>query len=315
MLSNSLNFMRVIDGQKPDWIPVECPINPKYGDGAYQFVTYQGALPPNEGGFDLWGTHWTQTTREEVPYIDSVPLHSLNDIFDLPLPDIDGESSWEQAKDQIAAAKGAKLSVARQVSCLWERLYFLYGFEKALIALVDQPDLVKRALDLIVDWQIRAADHFISLGVDVARISDDYGSQQNLLMAPRSWREIIYPRLSKLVQHYQKSGIPVALHSCGNLELIMDDLVGLDIVAYNIQTNANPILKYKQRYGRKFCLWGGLSTQDVLSTGSKEDIENAVQAAVEQFGADGGLILEPDQIVNVPDEKLAFFWESAQEAR
>lgn len=315
MLSKAENLMRVIHGETPEWIPVECPIDPQYGDAAYQFVTYVGALPPGDGGNDIWGTHWVQTTEEEVPYIESVPLQVLEKIFEIPFPDIEDDSLWVDAREKISAMKGEKIFIARQVSSLWERLYFLYGFDKALIALVDQPELVEDALDLIVDWQIKAANKFISVGIDVARISDDYGSQNNLLMSPHLWRKLISPRLKKLVRHYQQSDIPVTLHSCGNLELIMDDLVELGIAAFNIQTNANPIVHYKKRYGKHFRLWGGLSTQDVLSTGTKKDIQSAVEKAIGQFGLDGRLIFEPDQIVRIPEENLATFWEVSQEVR
>lgn len=315
MRAKAKNLLRVLRGIQPDWIPVECPINSRYGDGAYQFVTYTGALPPHNGGFDLWGTHWTQTAGEEVPYIDSVPVSSLSEFQEFQFPDIDQPELWQDAREKIRTANGEKLSIARQVSSLWERFYFLYGFDKALMALVEQPDQVAEALDRIVAWQMRAADHFIALGIDAARISDDYGGQQNLLMSPKTWHTLIYPRLQKLVRHYQQAGVPVGLHSCGNLELIMDDLVELEIAAFNIQTNANPIMEYKARYGSRFRLWGGVSTQDVLATGTVEEIRQAILTALQQYGSDGMLVLELDQIVQVPDESLKLFRDFAYQYR
>jgi hypothetical protein len=64
-----------------------------------------------------------------------------------------------------------------------------------------------------------------------------------------------------------------------------------------------------------FKLWGGLSKQDVLSSGTKDEIQTAVGEAINQFGSNGGLIFEPDQIVRIQEENLVIFWGAAQEAR
>ncbi|MBN1314106.1 MAG: hypothetical protein JXA42_01515 [Anaerolineales bacterium] len=311
MISKNENLMRVLRGQDPEWIPVECPANPAFGQNAYQFVTYQGALPPQDGGLDLWGTRWQGGAGEELPYIVEYPVPSVETLADFAFPDIDDPALWNQVRAQVDSA-GDKLAIGRQVACLWERFYFLVGFDKALIALLDQPGLVREILDRIVAWQIAAGKRFIECGVDAVRISDDYGSQQNLLMSPRTWRKLIRPNLSRLVDFYHHANVPVALHSCGNLQLIMDDLIELNFAAFNIQTNANELALYKKRYGRRFRLWGGVSTQSVLA-GEPSLIRPAVIDICELFGRDGCLILEPDQVINIPEENLRVFWETAGE--
>lgn len=309
-ISKAQNLLRALNGEMPAWTPVECPANPKFGQGAYQFVTYEGALPPQKGGRDLWGTLWQAKTNEQLPYIVGHPVSTIADFASFKFPDINDPALWKTAVAE-AASDDAILSIGRQVSSLWERLYFLLGFDKALIALVDEPELVSAALDRIVDWQIEVGVQFTALGVDAVRISDDYGSQDNLLMSPKIWRKLIRPRLARLAGFYHKAGIPVALHSCGNLKLIMDDLVELGFAAFNIQTNANDLPAYKRRYGKKFRLWGGVSTQSVLAAGTPEAIQNAVKEIHTLFGEDGCLILEPDQIVELPEQNLRVFWETA----
>jgi uroporphyrinogen decarboxylase len=310
MISKSENFMRVLLGEKPEWTPIECPAYPKFGQGAYQLVTYQGALPPQSGGYDLWGTLWRGGIGEELPYIIEYPLPSLENFPDFKFPNNEDTNLWNVVKDQVQV-RDQVLSIGRQVSCLWERLYFLIGFDKALIALADKPEVVSAALSRIVEWQIDVGKKFIEIGVEAVRISDDYGSQKNLLMSPKTWREIIRPHLEKLVSFYQQAGLPVALHSCGNLKLIMDDLVDLEIAAFNIQTNTNDLAFFKQRYGNRFRLWGGVSTQSVLATGTPDEVCKAVVEIHDLFGRDGLLILEPDQIVALPEENLQVFWETA----
>jgi len=312
MLSKSENFMQVLLGEEPDWVPVECPANPDFGQNAYNFVTYEGALPPQSGGIDLWGTRWVGTGREEIPYIVEYPVASIHELSSFDFPNIDDEVIWEKAKNQVVS-KHHTLAIGRQVSCLWERLYFLIGFDNALMALMDEPGLVTEALTRIADWQIQVGDHFADIGVDAVRISDDYGAQNNLLMAPNTWRKLIKPHLKRLVGHYKKIGIPIALHSCGNLRLIMDDLVELGFSTFNIQANVNDLEYYQKRYGKRFRLWGGISSQAVLASGSPEQIRQAVVDIINLFGINGCLILEPDQIVALPEKNLSVFWEAASE--
>ncbi len=314
MLSKKDNLSRVLHQQQPEWIPVECLPDPQYGEGAYTFVTYKGALASKEGGYDLWGVRWT-ATGEFLPYPDEHPAKTLQDVLTLPFPDIHAPELWEQAERQAGVARAESLVIARQVCALFERFWSLVGFESALMGLVEKPDLASACLKRIADWQLTAADRYIKLGVEAARISDDYGAQRNLLMSPKVWREHIRPPLARLVEHYQRAGLPVILHSCGSLNAIMDDLIELGFAAFNIQTNANDLKEYKKRYGRRFCVWGGVSTQGVLTTGTPAQVKESVRDAVMNLGRDGGLILEPDQVIKIPEENLRAFFESAHESK
>lgn len=312
MLSKADNLLRVLHHEEPAWIPVECLLEPRFGEGAYTFVTYQGALTSSEGGYDLWGVHWAPTA-EFLPYPDRHPAQTLADALTLKFPDIHAPELWKIALHDVKKFRGESIIIARQVCALFERFWSLVGFENALTSLIEEPDLATAVLQRITDWQLAAADHFIELGVGAARISDDYGAQQNLLMSPQTWRGLIRPYLARLVERYQRADLPVILHSCGNLKMIMDDLIELGIAAFNIQTNANDLLAYRRRYGRRFCVWGGVSTQGVLATGTPAQVRELVQQAAKDLGARGGLILEPDQVIRIPEENLRAYYETSQE--
>ena len=311
MLTAAENFLQVLNGREPQWIPVEGLSDRRYGEGAYTFVTHTGALPPQEGGSDLWGVTWTGTA-EILPYPTQHPANSLEQALVLRFPEIDAPGMWVQAQARTREAHGRTVVIGRQVCALFERFWSLVGMENALIGLVAEPELSAAVLMRIAEWQLAAADHFIRIGVAAARISDDYGSQADLLMAPSAWRSLIRPHLARLVKRYQSAGLPVILHSCGNLTRIMDDLVELGIAAFNIQASANDLPALKRRFGRHLCIWGGISTQTTLRTGTPESIRQSVQQTMAELGHDGLLILEPDQMIQVPEENLLAFARSAQ---
>jgi uroporphyrinogen decarboxylase len=148
--------------------------------------------------------------------------------------------------------------------------------------------------------------------VDAARISDDYGAQNDLLLSPSLWRLMIQPRLARLVARYKAAGLPVILHSCGNLARIMDDLIDLGFAAFNIQASANDLPAMKKRYGRSLCIWGGISTH-ATSSAEPDQVRIAVRQAITELGYDGRLVLEPDQVIHIPEENLIAFSQSAQQ--
>lgn len=308
------NLLHVLHGQVPEWIPVECLSDRRYGEGAYIFVTYSGALAPQEGGLDLWGVTWT-ATGETLPYPSRHPATSLEQALTMSLPDIHAPRLWAQATAQADTARGRTVVIGRQVCALFERYWTLVGMETAMIGMVSEPKVSMAILDRITDWQVSAADYFVRIGVDVARISDDYGAQNDLLVSPTLWRAMVKPRLARLVARYKSAGIPVVLHSCGNLTRIMDDLVDMDFAALNIQSSANDLPAMKKRYGRRLCIWGGLSTQTTLATGTPEEVHRAVRQAMAELGSDGRLILEPDQVVRIPEANLIAFSQAAQESK
>jgi uroporphyrinogen decarboxylase len=314
MLTPAENLYCVLRGGEPEWIPVECLVDPKYGEGAYRFVTQQGALAPREGGQDPWGVTWTGTA-EFLPYPSLHPAETIEQALTMRFPDVHDPARWEPARRESQAVRGQSVIIARQVCALFERFWALVGMEKAFIGIAAEPELVYAVLERIADWQVAAADHFIEIGVQAARISDDYGAQNNLMISPAAWRQLVRPHLARLVERYRAAGLPIILHSCGNLTRIMDDLMELEFAALNIQVNANDLPAMKKRYGRRFCVWGGVSTQRVLACGTPHQVRKAVEQAVTDLGYDGGLILEPDQVIQVPEENLRAFSQAAQELK
>ena len=312
MLTAAENLLRVLHGREPEWIPVECLSDRRYGDGAYTFVTHARALAPKEGGNDLWGVTWTGT-GESLPYPSHHPASSLEQTLALPFPEIHAPELWVQAQSVTGAARGGTVVIARQVCALFERYWSLVGMENALVGMVSEPELAAAVLGRIGEWQLSAADHFIQVGVEAARISDDYGAQGDLIMSPSSWRSLIHPQLARLVERYQSAGLPVILHSCGKLARIMDDLIELGFAAFNIQTSVNDLPALKKRYGRRLCIWGGISTQTTLETGAPEKVRESVRQAIAELGHDGLLVLEPDQMIRVPEPNLQAYSEAARE--
>ncbi len=297
------NLLRAIRHQKPDHVPY-C------GEPGLQFVDYRGALAPAGGGRDLWGVLWENEAGTALPYPVRHPVSSLEAVLAYPFPDPHAPDLWQEARRTADTANN--LVIGRHICALFERLWALVGMETTLVGMVEEPDIAAAALGRIADWQLEIAQEYLALGVEGGRISDDYGSQASLLMSPATWRRVIKPQLARLVGVYKERGLLVFLHSCGNLVAIMDDLVDLGIDVFNIQTSANDLAAYKRRYGRRFTVMGGIDTQGVMTQGTPHDVRRAVAEAIRTLGAGGGLILEPDQRIPMPEANVRALVEAAK---
>lgn len=283
---------------------------PYYREGGIQLVSYRGALPPDTG-YDLWGVEWQKDVDEFLPYPVGHPIESPGDLADYVFPDLtlvgprhglDGPLDTEE-----------NLVVGCHYCALLERLCSLCGTENALVWTLEHTDAVAQFLDRLADWHVEIAEQFMGLGVEAGRVSDDYGTQQSLLLSPDLWRIAVRPALARVVGFYKARGRLVFLHSCGHIKTIMNDLAGLGIDVFNIQTATNDLAALKREYQGQITIMGGIDTQDTMTRGTPEIVRQHVKKAIGALGKGGGLILEPDQRIRMPDENISALIQAARE--
>jgi len=126
---------------------------------------------------------------------------------------------------------------------------------------------------------------------DCIALSDDYGSQQSLLMSPADWRRFVKPHLAKIFEFAKSRGRTVFLHSDGNIYSIIGDLIdiGCDIL-HPVQPEVMDVFKLKREFGRDISFFGGIRTQDLLPHGTPEEIKNEVRKLKQVMGRGGGYI-------------------------
>jgi uroporphyrinogen decarboxylase len=106
----------------------------------------------------------------------------------------------------------------------------------------------------------------------------------------------VLPHIAEQVEILANTGTPIILHSDGNLNAIMDDIVQLKIAALNpLQRSANmDLADIKAKYGDRLCLIGNLSTTTTLAHGTPEDVERETLECLCDGAPGGGYIFAPD---------------------
>lgn len=103
------------------------------------------------------------------------------------------------------------------------------------------------------------------------------------------------PRLSRMVAVFRDAGLPVILHSDGDIRAILPDLVEIGVTVLNpIQPEVLNHEWLQQQFGNDLAFYGGISTQDVLPRGDTKEIQTTVERCIRTLAPDGtGLLLGP----------------------
>ena len=206
----------------------------------------------------------------------------------------------------------------------WSQL--MRGYANAMADLAGNTRLAAYLLDRMTEVHMENLRLFLdAVGdhIDVIVMGDDLGMQSGPWISPRTYRDLLKPRHSKMYQ-YVKERCPhifVFLHSCGSIYSLLPDLIdaGVDIIN-PVQVSAKDMdpVRLKQEFGDRLTFWGGgVDTQTVLPKGTPTEVRKQVKERMAIFGPGGGFIF--CQVHNVqsevPPENVLAMLEAAAEFR
>jgi uroporphyrinogen decarboxylase len=243
--------------------------------------------------YDWWGAGWGTAT--EGYWHAAAPMADATDLDAFPWPDPDAPLLLDKAAAAIAADADRHFVVPNFGFALFERAWSLRGFDEFLMDLACEPEWAADLLDRITGIQTTLARRFVALGVDGGYFGDDYGAQKSLLFSPALWRQLIKPRLARMFAVFRDAGLPVILHSDGDIWPILPDLVDIGLTCLNpVQPEVLDHARLYREFGNHLSFYGGLSTQSVLPNGSPDEVRAATAACIRDLAPDDtGLILGP----------------------
>ncbi|MBM3143561.1 MAG: hypothetical protein FJ010_01070 [Chloroflexi bacterium] len=243
--------------------------------------------------YDWWGVGFD--VEEEGYYAAYNPLAESKDLDAFPWPDPHEPQLMDEAAAKIAADGGQHFIVPNFGWALFERAWSLRGFDTLLLEMALDPIWVEELLERVTEIQLILIERFIGLGVDGGYFGDDYGAQANLLFSPAMWQTMIKPRLKRLFQPFLEAGLPVMMHSDGQIARILPDLVEIGLTALNpVQPEVLDHAWLKNAFGDRLAYYGGISTQTVLPHGTPLEVREATEKCIATLAPNKtGLIVAP----------------------
>lgn len=257
-------------------------------------------------GFDWWGVGFD--TQQEGYFVALPPLAVTRDLSAFAWPDPHAPDLLDGAVRTIEEDGGQHFVAPNLGFALFERAWTLRGFEAFLLDMAGDPGFAAELLERITEIQMVLIRRFLALGVDGGYFGDDYGAQGNLLFSPRMWRTLIKPRLARMFAPFREAGLPIILHSDGQIGAILPDLVEIGLTAIHpVQPEVIDHAWLRRTFGNRLACYGGISTQTVLPQGSPHEVKRAVADCLSVLAPDHtGLVLAPSHrlMTDVPLENV-----------
>jgi uroporphyrinogen-III decarboxylase len=178
-------------------------------------------------------------------------------------------------------------------SGLWESATQVMGLPAFAVALRRNPDHVRRMVKHYESLYLAALHATADAGMPGFVYSDDMGFKSGPQTSPRVLDEFFGPSLRRITEVAHQRGLKIIIHSCGNVNLLLDLFVdwGFDGVHSLEPTAGIDLAKVKKRVGNRMCIFGNLDIAHVMSDGTRQEVEEAVKAALRAAAKDGGFIM------------------------
>ena len=235
--------------------------------------------------------------------------------YQFPDPRVAG--NYEELEAALAASPGDTVVWPAGYVGIFERAYAILGFERYMTTSALEPGIVEELLEKITEYKVLDAREKVKRGIKYAHHGDDLGTQTGLLFSRKDFLRLLKPRLARLFAVYTGAGVPVGMHSCGNIIELVPDLIEIGIRLLEPVQPCMDLARLKKEFGRDLVFWGGIDTQDLLPFGTPERVKKETREVIRLLGEGDGYVIAPSQAImpDVPLPNVMAFLEAVVEER
>ncbi len=321
----------VLEGRRPPYVPWSFgftkeaweKLTAHFGADALDDVLKPHILPlGNDIGFfediggnrvrDVFGVVWDRSVDKDIGNVTGCVLPEPT-LSGYTFPDPRDPRLFDGI-DGAIERHGERFRVFQIGFSLYERAWTMRGMGNLMMDFLDHPAFVHELLGAIADYDIAQVGRAVEYDIDAVYFGDDWGQQRGLQMGPQLWHEFIYPQLKRMYGAVRDAGKFVMIHSCGDVDELFDDLIGIGLNCFNpFQPEVMDVASLMRQYRRRLAFHGGLSTQRTLPYGTVDEVR-AESGRLIEMGRDGGYIFAAAHDVegDVPLENMLAFIEEAQ---
>lgn len=195
--------------------------------------------------------------------------------------------------DLVKQTVGSEVSVHGEVFSPFTHFMELFGYQNALVHLVEDRvkahALLDRLTEASITWGLAQAQR----GVDAVLISSAFAGGP--LIAPHMYREFVLPYERRLAAAIRSAGTIVYTHTCGaigdRLELMVETgTQGIDTLDPPPLGNIH-LAEAKTRIGQRVFIKGNMNAVEMLSFKSAQEVVAHARQRIEDGMPGGGYIL------------------------
>ncbi len=255
-----------------------------------------------EGKRDGWGAVWMRLGDEYKGLVVEHPLDDWSALDAYAFPDPDATAEYERVAGMLES-EGREKYVMVDGGTLFQRMFYLRGFDRVLMDLVQRDERVLFLRDRIMDHILGRIRRWNEVGVDGISIRDDWGAQDRLLISPELWREVFKPCYRRICEAIHAGGADAHLHTDGHTIQIIPDLIEVGFDDINPQLSVMDMERLAEIVRGRVCIRSDIDRQHLLPRGTPSEVEAHVERVIALFGShNGGLIGDGEVAGDVPLE-------------
>ncbi len=239
------------------------------------------------GHQDAWGAVWTRVSDDYKGLVTFHPLEDWDALRGFEFPDPSRVGDFSRVIDTIRTNPGRKYLMA-DGDTLFQRMFYLRGFENLMLDLAEHRQEAVFLRDRIVDFMLKRIEIWLEYGVDGLFFRDDWGTQQELMVRPTTWREFYKPAYKRLFDAVHAGGKHVFFHSDGVIHEIIPDLIEIGVDAINAQIPCMDAAMLARQLGPRLCFVAGADRQHWLPFGTPKEVEEHCFSLSDTFGRNNG---------------------------
>ncbi len=335
------NYLRAVNFERPDYIPVSFHINPAcydYYDNDILFALMEKhkLLFPNFDKNDFIKFKLSNCCVKDRPYLDdfgclwkttcdgivgTVIEHPLEDLskykeYKFPNPEICmgiGEINWLEIEQQFKNSPKQLHRAGLRHGHTFLQLCDIRGYQNLMFDMMDEEPIIFDIIAKIEEFNMHIVNKYVGFNVDVMCYAEDLGMQIGPMISPDLFRKYILPSYQRLIKPARDKGIKIHMHSDGDIRTLVDDIIfaGVDII--NLQDQVNGIDWIANKFKDSTCVDLDIDRQNLSLFGSEKEIDNHIRNAVSKIGTKhGGLMMVYGLYPGVPIENIEYLMDAIE---
>jgi len=232
------------------------------------------------------------------------------------VPDINKKENFSDWETDLKKFSNDFLVLPSGYAGIYERSYLITGWNEFMTNIALKPEAIEELLDKVMEYKIAAAKKIVEFGFKIAHTSDDIGMQCGGLFSKQMFKNIILPRLKNHWEIFNKAGVPIMMHSCGDIIQYIPDLIDIGL---KILEPVQPVMDLhylKKEFGKDLIFYGGIDTQK-LPYLTPDEVRHLTKETIGTLGKGGGLIISTSQEImnDVPIENIKALVETIKQQR
>jgi uroporphyrinogen-III decarboxylase len=276
----------------------------------HTIATPEGKLTYKTGGNTktTWITEYLVKKHEDLDLVEKyMPVAKLN------------QDNISKAYDQVGDAGILRGFVWGDQAGCWQHACCLMDVNQLIMEAMDNPDWVHRFMKILLAKKLQFIEDSLE-GAKFDLIETGGGASSDTLISPKMHAEFCMPYDREVHRALHRIGHKSTYHTCGGQMNILDLIIQNEtdasetLAPCGVGGNITDPEKVRNIFSGKVAMIGGVDQFNILTSGTKEMIENEVYRLFDGFGKDGGYIMAAsDHFFDAPVENLKIYAETAKE--